>query len=113
MLPLVNHKLRERQGKGNFYFVKLSALRGRDVAGLVAAGEGLPGEGRVGWEATVAALAFLGLAVEMILRQGDAELPAQVTFMLPAHLDHFWHLDAVWGLLNLVTQEMLQAGSAS
>jgi hypothetical protein len=50
-----------------------------------------------------------GLAVEVILWQADDEFRAQVSFTLPAHLDRFWLLDAVWGLLNLVTQELLQA----
>ncbi len=49
--------------------------------------------------------------MEVILWQGDEEFPPQVTFTLPAHLDRFWHLDAVWGLLNLVTQEMLDTGA--
>ncbi len=40
--------------------------------------------------------------------QADDEFPA-VAFTLPAHLDRFWRLDAVYGLLNLVTQELLQA----
>ena len=54
---------------------------------------------------------FPGLVVEVILWQADDEFPAQVSFTLPAHLDRFWFLDAVWGLLNLVTQELLQAAA--
>jgi hypothetical protein len=46
----------------------------------------------------------------MILWQADDEFPAQVSFTLPAHLDRFWSLDAVWGLLSLVGQELLKAG---
>jgi hypothetical protein len=53
---------------------------------------------------------FPGLTVEVILWRADDEFPAQVSFTLPAHLDRFWFLDAVWGLLNLVTQELLKAG---
>ncbi|MBU4234435.1 MAG: DUF3786 domain-containing protein [Proteobacteria bacterium] len=52
-----------------------------------------------------------GLAVEVILWQADDEFPAQVSFTLPAHLDRFWFLVAVWGLLNLVTQELLLAAA--
>jgi hypothetical protein len=59
----------------------------------------------------VAFQVFPRLTVEVILWQGDEEFPPQVTFTLPAHLDQFWHLDAVWGLLNLVTQEMLKGGA--
>jgi hypothetical protein len=46
-----------------------------------------------------------------LLWQADDEFPAQVSFTLPAHLDRFWFLDAVWGLLNLVSQELLYAAS--
>ena len=47
------------------------------------------------------------VVVEVILWQADEEFPAQVSFTLPAHLDRFWSLDAVWGLLHLVAQEWL------
>ena len=86
---------------------------GQDAAALLTAGERLHGERRTAGDGTVALPVFPGLVVEVILWQGDEEFPAQVTFTLPAHLDHFWNLDAVWGLLNLVAQEILQAGSAS
>jgi hypothetical protein len=45
-----------------------------------------------------------GLAVEVLLGQADNEFAAQVSVTLPAQLDRFWFLEAVWGLLNLVTQ---------
>jgi Domain of unknown function (DUF3786) len=82
---------------------------GRDVAGFVAAGKKLQGEVRPAGDATVALQVFPGLVVEVILWQADDEFPAQVSFTLPAHLDKFWFLDAVWGLLNLMTQELLAA----
>jgi hypothetical protein len=82
---------------------------GRDVAGFVAAGKKLHGEIRPAGDATIALQVFDGLVVEAILWQADDEFPAQVSFTLPAHLDKFWFLDAVWGLLNLVTQELLTA----
>ena len=82
---------------------------GRDGAGFLAAGKKLHGEIRPAGDAAVALQVFPGLVVEVILWQADDEFPAQVSFTLPAHLDRFWFLDAVWGLLNLVTQELLQA----
>jgi hypothetical protein len=84
---------------------------GRDAAGFLAAGKKLHGEIRPAGDAAVALEVFPGLVVEVILWQADDEFPAQVSFTLPAHLDRFWFLDAVWGLLNLVTQELLQAAA--
>ncbi len=46
----------------------------------------------------------------VILWQADEEFPARVSFTLPAHLDRFWFLDAVWSMLSLVAQELLKAG---
>jgi hypothetical protein len=86
---------------------------GRDAAAFAAAGKRLHGERRTAGDAAVAFQVFPGLTVEVILWQGDEEFPPQVSFALPARLDRFWHLDAVWGLLHLVTQEMLQADAAS
>lgn len=89
--------------------VLLEERFGRDVAGFVAAGKKLQGEIRPAGDASLALQVFPGLVVEVILWQADDEFPAQVSFTLPAHLDKFWFLDAVWGLLNLVTQELLAA----
>ena len=75
----------------------------------MAAGKKLHGGIRPAGDAAVARQFFPGLVVEVILWQTDDEFPAQVSFTLPAHLDRFWFLDAFWGLLNLVTQELLQA----
>lgn len=83
---------------------------GHDVAGFVAAGKKLNGEIRRAGDAAVALEVFTGLVVEVILWQADDEFPAQVSFSLPAHLDKFWFLDAVWGLLNLITLELLNVG---
>jgi hypothetical protein len=60
-------------------------------------------------EVAVALQVFPGLVVEVILWQADDEFPAQVSFTLPARLDRFWFLDAVWGQLTLVTQKLLHA----
>ena len=84
---------------------------GRDLAAFVAAGKKLQGETRPAGDATIALQVFAGLVVEVILWQADDEFPAQVSFTLPAHLDRFWFLDAVWGLLNLVTRELLAAAA--
>jgi hypothetical protein len=82
---------------------------GRDVAGFEAAGKQLHGEARASGDAAMALQIFPGLVVEVILWQADEEFPAQVSFTLPAHLDRFWFLDAVWGLLNLAAEELLKA----
>jgi hypothetical protein len=84
---------------------------GRDAAGFLAAGQKLHGEARPAGDAAVALEVFPGLRVEVILWQADDEFPAQVSFTLPGHLDRFWFLDAVWGLLNLLAQELLQAAA--
>jgi len=88
----------------------LEARFGKDLAGFGAAGRRLKAETRPAGDAALALRVFPGLTVEVILWRGDDEFPAQVSFTLPAHLDRFWFLDAVWGLLNLVTQELLKAG---
>ena len=62
-------------------------------------------------DAAVGLEVFPGLVVEVILWLADDEFPAQVSFTVPAHLDRFWSLDAVWGLLNLLTQELLLAAA--
>ena len=48
--------------------------------------------------------------MEVILWEADEEFPAQVSFTVPSHLDRFWQLDAVLGLMGLVVKEMLRAG---
>jgi hypothetical protein len=84
---------------------------GRDVAGFVAAGKTLHGKVGSTGDASIALEVFPGLVVEVILWQGDEEFPAQVSFTVPAHLDKVWFLDAIWGLLNLVTLQLLSAAS--
>jgi len=82
---------------------------GRDLAGFRTAGHRLKAETRPAGDAALALQVFPGLPVEVILWQGDEEFPAQVSFTLPAHLDRFWFLDAVLGLLTLATQELINA----
>lgn len=91
----------------------LESRFGRDAAGFLAAGQKLQAETRPAGDAALALQVFPGVTVEVILWQGDDEFPPQVSFTLPAHLDRCWFLDAVWGLLNLVTQELLNAAPAS
>jgi hypothetical protein len=82
---------------------------GEDKSGFLAAGARLGGEPRPAGDAALALQVFPGLLVEVILWEADAEFPAQVSFTVPAHLDRCWHLDAVWGLLSLVAQELIAA----
>jgi hypothetical protein len=89
----------------------LESRFGNDLAGFLAAGRKLKAETRPAGDAALALRVFPGLTVEVILWRADEEFPAQVSFIVPAHLDRFWFLDAVWGLLNLVTQELLKAGA--
>jgi len=86
---------------------------GQDLAGFVEAGKKLRGQVRAAGDACIALQVFPGLVVEVILWRADEEFPAHVSFTLPARLDKFWFLDAIWGLLNLVTQELLAAGRKS
>lgn len=82
---------------------------GRDREGFLAAGVRLGAEARPAGDAALALTVLPGLTVEVILWLADEEFPAQASFALPAHLNRFWHLDAVWGLLNVVVQELLKA----
>lgn len=82
---------------------------GDDKTGFLAAGEHLGAAPRPAGDAALAFLVFPGLLVEVILWEADADFPAQVTFTVPGHLDRCWHLDAVWGLLSLVVQELIAA----
>jgi hypothetical protein len=91
--------------------VPLAERFGLDLPGFLAAGKRLHAEIRPAGDSALALQVFPSLVVEVILWQADDEFPAQASFALPAHLDRFWFLDAVWGLLHLVTQELLQAGA--
>jgi hypothetical protein len=82
---------------------------GRDAQGLLRAAARLGGEPRPAGDSACALRVFPGLEVEVILWQADEEFPAQVSFTVPAHLDRCWHLDAVWGLLNLAGEELLRS----
>jgi hypothetical protein len=83
---------------------------GRDLAGFFQVGALLGAERRPSGDGSLAFQVFPGLPVEVILWGADEEFPAQVSFTVPSHLDLFWQLDAVLGLLGLVVKEMLRAG---
>ena len=76
------------------------------------AGRRLGGAPVPGGACALALTVFPGLSVGVILWQADDEFPAQVTFAVPSHLDRFWQLDAVLGLLVVVAEELLQAAMA-
>lgn len=82
---------------------------GRDLEAFLAAGRRLGAEVRQAGDGALTLQVFPGLMVEVILWLADEEFPAQVSFAVPSHLDRFWHLDAVLGLLVVVVQELLQA----
>ncbi len=82
---------------------------GRDLPAFLAAGKKLKAETRPAGDAALAFQVFPGVMVEVIIWKGDDEFPPQASFTLPAHLDRFWFLDAIWGLLNLVAQELIKA----
>jgi hypothetical protein len=85
---------------------------GKDKAAFLAAGARLGAAPRPAGDAALSLQVFPGLLVEVILWEADEDFPAQVSFTAPAHLDRFWHLDAVWGLLSLVAQELIAAADA-
>jgi hypothetical protein len=49
----------------------------------------------------------------VILWQADEEFPAQASFTVPSHIDRFWHLDVVLGLIVVVVQMLLTAAPAA
>jgi hypothetical protein len=81
---------------------------GQDAAGLLAAGTRLGAEPRPAGDAALSLTVFPGLTVMVVLWQGDEEFPAQASFSLPADISRFWGLDAAWGLMNLVVQELIR-----
>jgi len=83
---------------------------GANLPAFLEAGKRLGAEKRDDGDAALALTVYPGLTVEVILWEADEEFPAQATFTVPAHLERFYHLDAVLGLLQLVVKE-LQAAS--
>ena len=83
---------------------------GRDLTGFYQVGALLGAERRTSGDGALAFQVFPRLPVEVILWEADEEFPAQVSFTVPSHLDRFWQLDAVLGLMGLVVKEMLRAG---
>jgi len=85
---------------------------GNDLAAFQAAGARLQAQPRAAGDAALAFQVFPGLGLEVILWLADDEFPAKASFTVPAHLDRFWHLDAVLGLLILTVEELLAAASS-
>jgi hypothetical protein len=82
---------------------------GQDLSGFLEAGRRLGAEVRTAGDASLCFQVFPGVLVEVVLWQADEEFPAQVSFMVPTHIDRFWHLDAVLGLMVIVVRELLAA----
>ena len=84
---------------------------GHDLPIFLKAGELLGAKHETAGDAALNFQVFPGLTVEVILWLADEEFPAQVSFQVPNSLERVWHLDAVVGLLQLLTQELLAAAS--
>ena len=84
---------------------------GHDLPIFLKAGELLGAKRETAGDAALNFQVFPGLTVEVILWLADEEFPAQVSFQVPNSLERVWHLDAVVGLLQLLTQELLAAAS--
>ncbi|MGQ9687938.1 MAG: DUF3786 domain-containing protein [Desulfobaccales bacterium] len=82
---------------------------GSDLTAFLEAGRRLGAEARGSGDAALALKVFPGLTVEVVLWKADEEFPSQASFTVPAHLDRYWQLDAVLGLLQLVVAELLAA----
>ncbi|MBW2133924.1 MAG: DUF3786 domain-containing protein [Deltaproteobacteria bacterium] len=83
---------------------------GRDATGFLRVGQQLGGQSQDLGDAALTLPVFPGLSVGVILWEADDEFPAQVSLTVPAGLDQYWPLDAVWALLNVVTRELWCAG---
>ncbi len=81
---------------------------GLDLPRFLEVGQLLGAESRASGDGALALQVFPGLTVEVILWEADEEFPAQVSFTVPSHLDRFWQLDAVLGLMGLVVKEVLR-----
>ncbi len=99
----------QERGPHSLPAAPLEARFGQDLAGFLSAGRRLQAEPRIAGDAALTLQVFPGVAVEVILWLADDEFPAQVSFTVPANLDRFWHLDAVLGLLDVATRELLKA----
>lgn len=84
---------------------------GASPADFIEAGRRLGAAPRPNGDAALALPVFPGFDVGVILWQADEEFPAQVSFTVPGNLHHFWQLDAVLALLQLVVQELLAVSS--
>jgi hypothetical protein len=77
---------------------------------FLSAGRSLGGEGLDQGDGAIVLRPYPNLKVEVILWLGDEEFPPQVILTVPAALERYWALDAIWALLNVVTRELWRAG---
>jgi hypothetical protein len=80
---------------------------------FLSAGHSLGGEEVGRGDVAVVLTAYPNLRLEVILWLGDEEFPPQVILTVPAALERFWALDAIWALLNVVTREFWRAAEPS
>ncbi len=80
---------------------------------FLSAGHSLGGEEVSRGDVAVVLTAYPNLRLEVILWLGDEEFPPQVILTVPAALERFWALDAIWALLNVVTREFWRAAEPS
>ena len=99
------------QGPHALPVAKLEARYGRDPEGFLKSGEHLAATPQDLGDAALLLPAFPGLPLGVILWEGDEEFPAQVSLTVPSGLEHYWPLDAVWALLNVVSRELQRAGA--
>ena len=91
----------------------LETTFGSQLPAFLEAGRRLGATERQEGDAALALTVYPGLTVEVIIWEADEEFPAQASFTVPAHLDLFYPLDAVLGLLQLVVRELQAASSAA
>jgi Domain of unknown function (DUF3786) len=84
---------------------------GHDLPGFLQAGEFLGAKRVTAGDAALDFQVFPGLTVEVILWLADEEFSGQVSFQVPGSLELVWRLDAVVGLLQFLTWELLAAAS--
>lgn len=98
------------QGPHALPTARLEERFGADRELFLRAGRSLGGEEIGQGDAALLLTAYPHLPVEVILWLGDEEFPPQAILTVPAALERYWALDAIWALLNVVTRELWRAG---
>lgn len=98
----------QRQGPHAIPSAPLEERFGQALPRFLEVGRLLGAERQANGDGALLFHIFPGLTVEVILWRADEEFPAQVSFTVPSHLDRFWQLDAVLGLMGLVVKEVLR-----